>query len=56
SGLETLQVLRYARRGLELARGLGAPDLEVGFLRTLSAGRSNFPERGSLADIYLQST
>jgi len=55
SGLETLQVLRYARRGLELARGLGAPDLEVEFLRTLSAGRSNFPERGSLADIYLQS-
>lgn len=55
SGLETLQVLRYARRGLELARGLGAPDFEVAFLRTLSMGRSNFPERGSLADIYLQS-
>lgn len=55
SGLETLQVLRYARRGLEWARSLGAPDMEAKFLEILSMGRSNFSERGSLRDIYQQS-
>ncbi|MFO1463304.1 MAG: DUF3536 domain-containing protein [bacterium] len=53
SGLETRQVLNYARRGLQLARELGAEDREPPFLEQLRLGHSNLPEQGSLRDIFL---
>lgn len=56
SGLETRQILRYARQGLETVRALGGPDFEAEFLRLLAEGRSNFAERGTLSDIYLESS
>jgi uncharacterized protein DUF3536/glycosyl hydrolase family 57 len=48
SGIETVQVLKYAARVVQLARELGAADhLEEGFFRRLAAGPSNLPELGS---------
>lgn len=55
SGLETQQILRYAKRGIEIVRNLQGPDIETEFLAILAQGHSNFSERGTLADIYLES-
>jgi len=55
SGIETVQVIAYAARVLQLAARLfGKPGeaLEKQFLETLSAARSNIPEIGSGADVY----
>ncbi|HCU26097.1 MAG TPA: hypothetical protein DF383_13865, partial [Deltaproteobacteria bacterium] len=52
SGLETTQILKYARYGLELARRLDAPDLEKSFLKKLAEGKSNLPDYGSLREIF----
>ena len=46
SGIETVQVLCYACRVLQLANQLGAEDLEEEFLKRLEAGRSNLPQMG----------
>jgi hypothetical protein len=50
-GLETVQVLRYAARAIELAGAAGAR-LEAGFLLRLERARSNDPAKGTAADIY----
>ncbi|MGH7320258.1 MAG: DUF3536 domain-containing protein [Candidatus Rokuibacteriota bacterium] len=53
SGIETVQVLRYAARAVQLARELGgAPDLEEGLIRRLFAAPSNLPELGSGDVVY----
>ncbi len=53
SGIETVQVIQYAGRALQLAeRVLGADDLEAGFLERLSAAKSNLPEHGDGQRIY----
>jgi alpha-amylase/alpha-mannosidase (GH57 family) len=53
SGIETVQVLRYACRAIELAEGLfGDHSLESGFLERLERARSNIPEQGDGARIY----
>lgn len=52
TGIETIQVLRYAARAAELARRLGAPLIEKRFIRALGSARSNVPGRGNGADIY----
>ncbi|MGH9467330.1 MAG: DUF3536 domain-containing protein [Terriglobales bacterium] len=53
SGLETMQILAYAARAVELARaGLGR-DLEPGLLQLLEAAPSNLPEFGSGREVYL---
>jgi alpha-amylase/alpha-mannosidase (GH57 family) len=44
SGLETVQILRYAARALELAEDLGANGLETDFLRILETAPSNLPD------------
>ena len=54
-GIETVQILQYAARAMELARENGGPDLEPEFLRRLSWARSNDPRRGSGKDIYLNN-
>lgn len=51
-GLETVQILRYAGRALELWEELGAEVPRAHFLQILAGARSNDPGRGSGADIF----
>jgi alpha-amylase/alpha-mannosidase (GH57 family) len=54
SGIETVQVMAYAGRAVQLAQELfGFADLEEEFLQRLEPALSNIPERGSGRDIYL---
>jgi len=52
SGIETIQVLQYAARALQLASDLGAPGLDDGFLSRLEKAQSNLAEHGNGAQIY----
>jgi alpha-amylase/alpha-mannosidase (GH57 family) len=55
SGIETVQVIAYAARVLQLAARLfGKPGeiLEAGFLGTLATATSNLPEIGNGAEVY----
>ena len=53
SGVETVQVLRYAARVVQLARELGGDaGLEAAFLRRLAAAPSNLPELGTGDVVY----
>lgn len=52
SGIETVQVLGYAGRAIQLAAELAGVDLETGFLQRLEHARSNLPEQGDGAQIY----
>ena len=53
SGIETVQVLQYAGRVIQLAERLSGEPLEAGFLERLEPAQSNVPEHGSGRDIYL---
>lgn len=52
SGIETIQVLKYAGRAIDLMNQLGLPSARDRFLAILSEARSNRPEMGTGADIY----
>ena len=52
SGIETVQVLQYAGRVLQLAAALGSRDLEEAFLFRLEPAQSNLPEKGNPRLIY----
>lgn len=52
SGLETVQVIRYAARVLHISEGLFDRQLEEPFLVRLAAARSNLPEHGDGRQIY----
>jgi len=55
SGIETVQVIAYAARVLQLAQevfGEQAADLEPAFLTQLATAQSNDPKAGNGADIY----
>lgn len=52
SGIEALQVLRYAAWVIELG-GAESPLLEEGFTRRLALAESNYPALGTGRDIYL---
>ncbi len=52
SGLETLQVLKYAARALHLAEGLLPQSVEEAFLDTLDSASSNVPDGGSGRELY----
>ena len=54
SGIETMQVLRYSARALQLAEGLFAEPLEEGFKARLSKARSNLTDVGDGAALYEQ--
>jgi alpha-amylase/alpha-mannosidase (GH57 family) len=54
SGIETIQILKYAARSIDLMDQLGLPQARERFLEILSEARSNRAEMGSGADIYLQ--
>jgi alpha-amylase/alpha-mannosidase (GH57 family) len=52
SGIETVQVIQYAGRALQLAGELFPQDLEPEFLERLSLARSNLPEIGDGRAVY----
>jgi alpha-amylase/alpha-mannosidase (GH57 family) len=52
SGLETLQVTKYAARALQLGQGFTGENLEEPFLRILERAVSNLPEEGNGRNIY----
>ena len=55
SGIETIQVLRYGARLIDLSRKLGTPLPQEDFLDLLAEARSNRVELGTGADIYRES-
>jgi hypothetical protein len=52
SGIETVQVIQYAGRALQLAGELFAVDLAGPFLDLLAQAKSNLPEQGDGRTIY----
>ncbi len=54
SGIETVQVVQYAARALQLAESLFRRGLEPRFLEMLSCARSNIPEYGDGRRVYEQ--
>ncbi|MDX6711773.1 MAG: hypothetical protein QOH96_2789, partial [Blastocatellia bacterium] len=54
AGLETIQVMRYAARVIELQSQLGLPTPRKTFLEMMAEAKSNVAERGNGADIYLR--
>jgi alpha-amylase/alpha-mannosidase (GH57 family) len=52
SGIETIQILKYAARAIDLMNQLGLPPVRDQFIEILAGAQSNRPEMGSGADIY----
>lgn len=52
SGIETVQVIQYAARAIQLGRLLFDEDLETGFLERLQHAPSNIPEHANGRVIY----
>ena len=52
SGIETVQVMQYAARALQLGRELFGDDLEPNFRELLKQAPSNVPELGNGAEAY----
>jgi alpha-amylase/alpha-mannosidase (GH57 family) len=52
SGIETVQVLQYAGRVIQLAERISGRTLELEFLQRVAAARSNRPEHGDGRQIY----
>ncbi len=52
SGIETVQVLHYAARVIQLAERVGGTELEAQFIERLGAARSNLHDRGNGRQIY----
>ncbi|HEX2196740.1 MAG TPA: DUF3536 domain-containing protein [Actinomycetota bacterium] len=52
AGIETVQVLLYAARTMDLLRELGEPPPEERFLSILAEAESNDPDEGTGAEIY----
>lgn len=55
-GIETVQILRYAARTIELLEALDQPTPEAAFIAALERAESNDPDKGTGADIYLGIT
>jgi hypothetical protein len=54
SGIEPIQILKYACRAIEITKELGLALVRARFLQILSEANSNRPELGNGADIYCQ--
>ena len=52
AGLETVQILRYAGRALDLSEALGISSPRAGFLERLAEARCNDPADGTGADLF----
>jgi alpha-amylase/alpha-mannosidase (GH57 family) len=55
SGIETVQVIQYAGRVVQLGEELFGNSLEAGFTERLARAQSNLPEQGDGAAIYRRS-
>ncbi len=55
SGIETLQMMKYAGRAIDLMQQLGLPPMRERFLEILAEAKSNRTELGTGADIYERS-
>ncbi len=53
AGIETVQILRYAARVVELYEQLFRKSVRAPFLRRLAAARSNLAEEGTGKDVFL---
>ena len=53
AGLETLQIMKYAARALQLGQQFSQEDLETPFLSILGEAKSNKKEMGSGRDLFL---
>ncbi len=54
SGIETVQVMEYAGRAVQLAQELFGDGAEAAFLEKLAQAHSNLPEQGNGAEIYVR--
>ena len=52
SGIETVQVLHYAARVIQLAEKLAGRSVELEFLRRIASAKSNLPQHGDARQIY----
>src|SRR5437899_12814349 len=52
SGIESVQVVQYAARAIQLAQELFGQDFEPGFLEIFQGAKSNIPEHGDGRNIY----
>jgi hypothetical protein len=52
SGIEAVQVMRYAARAMQLGEGLFGTALEPAFLEVLGRARSNLPEMGDGREVW----
>ena len=52
AGIETVQILRYASRSIDLMDSLGQPTPEAQFVALLGQAKSNEPKKGTAADLY----
>ncbi|MEA2337980.1 MAG: hypothetical protein QOE82_1987, partial [Thermoanaerobaculia bacterium] len=52
SGIETVQVLHYAARVIQLAEKVSGRSLELEFLRRVASAKSNLPQHGDARQIY----
>jgi alpha-amylase/alpha-mannosidase (GH57 family) len=52
SGIESVQVLQYAARAIQLAKDILGADLEPGFLELLAHAKSNIPEHSDGRAVY----
>jgi alpha-amylase/alpha-mannosidase (GH57 family) len=52
SGIETVQVMQYAARVVQLAQELSGESFEQGFTERLALAKSNDPDEGDGANIY----
>ncbi len=52
SGIETVQIMKYAARAIQLASSFYTENLEQNFLNILSEAKSNIAEFGNGKDIY----
>jgi len=52
SGIETVQVIQYAARAIQLARQTSGEDLEKGYLEIIARAQSNIEEFGNGSRVY----
>lgn len=52
SGIETVQIMKYAARVIQLAKDFTDKDFETDYLKILSKAESNYKEIGNGRDIY----
>ncbi len=52
SGIETVQIMKYAARAMQLAAKFSGKNIEKKFLEILDEAKSNIPEHGTGKDIF----